>query len=166
MCSAPHFSTLRWWRYDESHAIPKASETLDLRTAQTRRDPSSKKARAESNIPTPHILQGRGGREKQNAHTRLCQQVVHQHSCTYKPCRQSHMLATRKHVTCQTLVQVQTCARPSISYAHTSHLDTRTRAPRSYSSAPARGAAPAEPLSCTCSGVKSRQGALSHKTPR
>ena len=40
------------------------------------------------------------------------------------------MLATRKHVTCQTLVQVQTCARPSISYAHTSHLDTRTRAPR------------------------------------
>ena len=53
MCSAPHFSTLRWWRYDESHAIPKASETLDLRTAQTRRDPSSKKARAESNIPTP-----------------------------------------------------------------------------------------------------------------
>ena len=80
--------------------------------------------------PPPHILQGRGGREKQNAHTRLCQQVVHQHSCTYKPCRQSHMLATRKHVTCQTLVQVQTCARPSISYAHTSHLDTRTRAPR------------------------------------
>ena len=123
MCSAPHFSTLRWWRYDESHAIPKASETLDLH-------PSSKKARAESNIPTPHILRGRGGREKQNAHTRLCQQVVHQHSCTYKPCRQSHMLATRKHVTCQTLVQVQTCARPSISYAHTSHLDTRTRAPR------------------------------------
>ena len=61
--------------------------------------------------PPPHILQGRGGREKQNAHTRLCQQVVHQHSCTYKPCRQSHMLATRKHVTCQTLVQVQTCAR-------------------------------------------------------
>ena len=80
--------------------------------------------------PPPHILRGRGGREKQNAHTRLCQQVVHQHSCTYKPCRQSHMLATRKHVTCQTLVQVQTCARPSISYAHTSHLDTRTRAPR------------------------------------
>ena len=64
-CSAPVFSTLRRWRYDESHAIPKASETLDLRTAQTRRDPSSKKARAESNIPThpppPHILQGRGG---------------------------------------------------------------------------------------------------------
>ena len=30
------------------------------------------KARAESNIPTPHILQGRGEREKQNAHTRLC----------------------------------------------------------------------------------------------
>ena len=68
-CSAPVFSTLRWWRYNESHAIPK---TLDLRTAQTRRDPSSKKARAESNIPTPDILQGRGGREKQNAHARLC----------------------------------------------------------------------------------------------
>ena len=58
MCSAPHFSTLRWWRYDESHAIPKASETLDLRTAQTRRDPSSKKARAESNIPTPPHFAG------------------------------------------------------------------------------------------------------------
>ena len=80
--------------------------------------------------PSRTFLQGRGGREKQNAHTRLCQQVVHQHSCTYKPCRQSHMLATRKHVTCQTLVQVQRCARPSISYAHISHLDTRTRAPR------------------------------------
>ena len=32
--------------------------TLDLRTAQTRRDPSSKKARAESNIPTPPHFAG------------------------------------------------------------------------------------------------------------
>ena len=45
------------------------------------------------------------------------------------------MLATRKHVTCQTLAQVQTCARSSISYTHTSHLDTRTRAPRGVSEA-------------------------------
>ena len=44
------------------------------------------------------------------------------------------MLATRNNVTCPTLAQVQTCARPNISYAHTSHLDTRTRAPRNTAS--------------------------------
>ena len=79
--------------------------------------------------PPPHFAGSRWG-EKQNAHARLCKQVAYKHSCTCKPCRQSHMLATRKHETCQTLAQVQTCARPHISYAHTSHLDTRMRAPR------------------------------------
>ena len=83
-----------------------------------------------SEHPHPPHFAGSWWAGKQNAHTRLCQQVARKHSCTCEPCRQSHMLATHKHVTCQTLAQVQTCARPSISYAHTSHLDTRTRAPR------------------------------------
>ena len=55
--------TLRW-RSHESQAISTAtSETLDR--------PCQEEIPPQSENPHPHILQGRGGREKQNAHTGL-----------------------------------------------------------------------------------------------
>ena len=81
-----------------SHAITKASGTLDLRAAQTTRDPSSKKATTESNIPPPHFAgTWWAGKAK----------------CSHKPCRQSNMLAEQQQ-TCTMSTGVQALAQGSI----------------------------------------------------
>ena len=61
-----------------SHAITKASGTLDLRAAQTTRDPSSKKATTESNIPPPTFCRDVVGR-KSKMLTQALQ--AEQHAC-------------------------------------------------------------------------------------